>query len=69
MGEACGFVGTAPQSDDITMLALRWLASPPTKAPQPPTGDAWLHEIKHDGFRVVARKDGGRIRLYSLARQ
>ena len=37
----------------------------PTKAPQPPTGDAWLHEIKHDGFRVVARKDGDRVRLYS----
>ena len=37
----------------------------PTKAPQPPTGDAWLHEIKHDGFRVVARKDGERVRLYS----
>jgi bifunctional non-homologous end joining protein LigD len=34
----------------------------PTKAPQPPTGDAWLHEIKHDGFRVVARKDGERVR-------
>jgi hypothetical protein len=29
----------------------------PTKAPQPPTGDAWLHEIKHDGFHVVARKE------------
>jgi ATP-dependent DNA ligase len=29
----------------------------PTKAPQPPTGDAWLPEIKHDGFRVIARKD------------
>lgn len=37
----------------------------PTKAPQPPTGDAWLHEIKHDGFRAVARKDGERVRLYS----
>jgi ATP-dependent DNA ligase len=37
----------------------------PTKAPQPPTGEAWLHEIKHDGFRVVARKDGDRIRRYS----
>ena len=37
----------------------------PTKAPQPPSGDAWLHEIKHDGFRVVARKDGERVRLYS----
>lgn len=24
-----------------------------------------LHEIKHDGFRVVARKDGDRVRLYS----
>src|SRR6476659_160806 len=37
----------------------------PTKAQQPPTGEAWLHEIKHDGFRVVARKDGSRVRLYS----
>jgi hypothetical protein len=26
---------------------------------------AWLHEIKHDGFRVIARKDGNRARLYS----
>jgi ATP-dependent DNA ligase len=25
----------------------------------------WLHEIKHDGFRVIARKDGKRVRLYS----
>src|SRR5215470_3645236 len=37
----------------------------PTKAPQPPSGEAWLHEIKHDGFRVIARKDGNRVRLYS----
>ena len=39
----------------------------PTKAPRPPTGEAWLHEIKHDGFRVVARKDGGRVRVYAPA--
>jgi bifunctional non-homologous end joining protein LigD len=25
----------------------------------------WLHEIKHDGFRVIARKDSARVRLYS----
>src|SRR5712671_6528991 len=37
----------------------------PTKAPHPPTGALWLHEIKHDGFRVIARKDGDRVRLYS----
>jgi ATP-dependent DNA ligase len=24
-----------------------------------------LHEIKHDGFRIIARKDGDRVRLYS----
>jgi bifunctional non-homologous end joining protein LigD len=37
----------------------------PTKAPRPPSGGLWLHEIKHDGFRVIARKDGARVRLYS----
>jgi ATP-dependent DNA ligase len=37
----------------------------PTKAPSPPVGGLWLHEIKHDGFRVIARKDGERVRLYS----
>jgi bifunctional non-homologous end joining protein LigD len=37
----------------------------PIKAQQPPTGHGWLHEIKHDGFRVIARKDGARVRLYS----
>jgi bifunctional non-homologous end joining protein LigD len=37
----------------------------PTKAQEPPSGEAWLHEIKHDGFRVIARKDGNRVRLYS----
>jgi hypothetical protein len=30
----------------------------PMKAPRPPSGEAWLHEIKHDGF--VARKEGNR---------
>jgi ATP-dependent DNA ligase len=37
----------------------------PTSAPQPPSGALWLHEIKHDGFRVIARKAGERVRLYS----
>jgi ATP dependent DNA ligase domain len=37
----------------------------PPKAVQPPSGERWLHEIKHDGFRVIARKDGKHVRLYS----
>ena len=36
----------------------------PTRAPRPPYGAIWLHEIKHDGFRVIARKEGKRVRLY-----
>jgi bifunctional non-homologous end joining protein LigD len=37
----------------------------PTKAHMLPSGGLWLHEIKHDGFRIIARKDGDRVRLYS----
>jgi ATP-dependent DNA ligase len=37
----------------------------PMTAPRPPSGPLWLHEVKHDGFRVIARKDGERVRLYS----
>jgi bifunctional non-homologous end joining protein LigD len=37
----------------------------PTKASTTPSGALWLHEIKHDGFRVIARKDGTKVRLYS----
>ncbi|HEY4857671.1 MAG TPA: hypothetical protein VIH98_13530 [Xanthobacteraceae bacterium] len=37
----------------------------PIKGPQPPSGERWLHEIKHDGFRIIARKDGKRVKLYS----
>jgi ATP-dependent DNA ligase len=37
----------------------------PQPAPDPPVGLGWLHEIKHDGFRIMARRDSGRIRLYT----
>jgi bifunctional non-homologous end joining protein LigD len=37
----------------------------PTSARQPPSGPEWLIEIKHDGFRVIARKESKRVRLYS----
>jgi len=31
----------------------------------PPAGDAWLHEVKLDGFRVLARLDDGDVVLWS----
>ena len=40
----------------------------PTKTDKLPSGDGWLHEIKHDGFRIIARKDGEQVRRETLAR-
>src|SRR5262245_49764025 len=37
----------------------------PTKALTAPSSGLWIHEIKHDGFRVIARKIGAQVRLYS----
>jgi ATP-dependent DNA ligase len=37
----------------------------PSFAKTPPTGPDWIHEIKHDGFRVLARRDGKKVRLIS----
>jgi hypothetical protein len=31
----------------------------------PPAGPVWIHEIKHDGFRIMARRDGSKARLIS----
>jgi bifunctional non-homologous end joining protein LigD len=53
------------------MLRIRSLPSGfippclPIKADAPPSDGLWVHEIKHDGFRIIARKDGPRVRLYS----
>jgi bifunctional non-homologous end joining protein LigD len=35
----------------------------PSTVPQPPSGTGWLHEIKHDGYRLMACLDGRAIRL------
>jgi bifunctional non-homologous end joining protein LigD len=37
----------------------------PALADRPPSGPSWLHEIKFDGYRVIARKDGQQVRLWA----
>jgi hypothetical protein len=37
----------------------------PSPANAPPSGPGWLHEIKHDGFRILALRDAGGVRLYT----
>jgi hypothetical protein len=36
-----------------------------TSVDQPPQGDEWLHEIKHDGYRTLVVVDGGDARAYT----
>jgi hypothetical protein len=37
----------------------------PALAGRPPSGPGWLHEIKFDGYRVIARKDGEQVRIWA----
>jgi bifunctional non-homologous end joining protein LigD len=30
-----------------------------------PSGPLWVHEIKHDGFRFICRRDGDQVRAFS----
>jgi bifunctional non-homologous end joining protein LigD len=39
----------------------------PSPAKAPPSGPGWLHEIKHDGFRLLARRDSAGVRLITRA--
>jgi bifunctional non-homologous end joining protein LigD len=50
---------------DLTLPSGSIAPCLPMTAPAPPSGPLWLHEIKHDGFRIIARKDGLRVKLYS----
>jgi bifunctional non-homologous end joining protein LigD len=35
----------------------------PSPAERPPNGPNWIHEIKHDGYRLMARRNAAGVRL------
>jgi ATP-dependent DNA ligase len=37
----------------------------PSKVTRPPSGPLWVHEIKHDGYRLMVRRDGERVRSFT----
>jgi hypothetical protein len=54
--------------------APRWRRNPPVGFIRPcepaltdraPAGPGWLHEVKHDGFRILARKERERDPSFS----
>jgi hypothetical protein len=36
----------------------------PSKASRPPSGSEWVHEIKHDGYRLMVRRGRARVELW-----
>jgi hypothetical protein len=37
----------------------------PSRAAKPPSGPVWVHEVKHDGYRLIVRRDGEAVRLFT----
>jgi ATP-dependent DNA ligase len=37
----------------------------PTVAKRAPAGPDWVYELKHDGYRLMVRRDGDRVRIFS----
>jgi ATP-dependent DNA ligase len=37
----------------------------PTRGSTVPAGPDWLHEIKHDGYRLIVLRDGQQVRMFT----
>ena len=37
----------------------------PTRGTEVPSGLDWIHEIKHDGYRLIVQREGKRVRLFT----
>jgi bifunctional non-homologous end joining protein LigD len=48
---------------ELTRRVRRFDPCLPRPAKRPPGGSGWIHEIKHDGFRIIAHRDADGVRL------
>ncbi len=61
-----GYDGAASADQDCRSQAVsRIEPCLPRPAAKPPAGRDWIHEIKHDGFRIMARRDAAGVRLFT----
>jgi bifunctional non-homologous end joining protein LigD len=37
----------------------------PTRGTKVPDGPDWIHEIKHDGYRLIVQRESNRVRLFT----
>jgi hypothetical protein len=55
VGFGAGWMPSSPSPPSIRACRVR--------PDQPPAGPGWIHEIKHDGFRILAHRRGRSVRL------
>jgi bifunctional non-homologous end joining protein LigD len=48
---------SGPAFLDLSPRRAEWAAAP--------SGPDWAHEIKHDGYRLIVRRDGLAVRLFT----
>lgn len=62
-----GLTSILPESPRFSKIPMPELVLPQlaTLVDEPPEGDEWLHEIKYDGYRVLARVKDGNAALYT----
>src|SRR5262249_24496926 len=69
----CPPIGRKPKIDPAAAIPGARQAKLPSRvapllatlAETAPDGDNWLHEVKFDGYRILAFLEGGRVRLVS----
>ena len=37
----------------------------PTRGAKVPDRPEWIHEVKHDGYRLIVQREGKRVRLFT----
>jgi ATP-dependent DNA ligase len=61
-----GNAGPYPLGHEI-QTSSGWVRRPcqPIEASKPPSGADWVHEIKHDGYRLIVCRNWLTVRLYA----
>jgi bifunctional non-homologous end joining protein LigD len=49
----------------LVIMAARFTPQLATLVKAPPEGDAWIHEVKLDGYRLLAVRERGKVRLFT----
>jgi hypothetical protein len=61
------FPPTTSYLTDMVIVRADGFVDPciPSLAHKPPSGPDWVHEVKHDGYRLIVRRDGETVRLFT----